>query len=101
MATVRAKFRVNAITKRMGSHRVRDAEGNYVKDDRGYEKSLPCEVTTISMSPVYGNNDPKHENSKFWDASPSGQLELGCINPAASKCFELDQEYYIDFTPAD
>ena len=52
MASVRAKFRVNTITKRMGSHRVRDAEGNYVKDERGYEKSLPCEITTIVMSPV-------------------------------------------------
>lgn len=59
------------------------------------------EMHTIVMSPVYGNNDPNHENTKFWNASPSGKLELGCVNMEAAKIFELGEEYYIDFTKAN
>jgi hypothetical protein len=33
--------------------------------------------------------------------SPSGEIKLGTINPAAWEAFELGREYYIDFTPAD
>jgi hypothetical protein len=57
-------------------------------------------MRTVRMSPVYANNDPNHENSKFWDASPSGGLTLGTINPAAWEQFELGKEYYLDFTKA-
>jgi hypothetical protein len=59
------------------------------------------EMRTLELTPVYANNDPNHENSKFWDSSPSGKLELGTINPQAWKLFELGKEYYIDFTLAD
>lgn len=38
--------------------------------------------------------------SLFWNASPSGSLELGCINLVAADRFELGKEYYLDFTPA-
>lgn len=77
---VRAKFKVDTLTR-----------SNFGSG----------EMTTIKMSPVYANNDPNHENSKFWRYSPSGSLELGCVNPEAVKQFELGKEYYIDFTPAD
>jgi hypothetical protein len=55
---------------------------------------------TIKLSPVYGNNDPNHENTKFWEASPSGSFELGTINADAAAIFELGQEYYIDISRA-
>jgi hypothetical protein len=58
-------------------------------------------MRTVHMSPVYGNGDPNHENTKFWEASPSGGLTLGTINPAAWQQFELGMEYYLDFTPAE
>jgi hypothetical protein len=58
------------------------------------------ELRTLKFSPVYGNNDPNHENTKFWQASPSGSIMLGTVNPEAWSKFELGKEYYIDFSPA-
>jgi hypothetical protein len=59
------------------------------------------EMRTFLFSPVFGKNGkPDHENSKFWKASPSGELKLGTVNPEVWPQFELGQEYYLDFTPA-
>lgn len=58
------------------------------------------EMRTLEFTPVYANNDPTHENTKFWNASPSGKIELGTVNPEAWKDFELGKEYYVDFTIA-
>lgn len=98
---VRAKFRVNKIERTEGSRVKKDAEGNRVINERGYPEYEPTEMRTICMSPVSANNDPAHENTKFWEASPNGDLRLGCINLAAADRFELGKEYYVDFTPAD
>jgi hypothetical protein len=90
---VRAKFKVDAI-KRLNTHNAeRQPDGTY--------KHVPLEMRTVEMSPVYSSGDPHHENTKFWQASPSGKLELGCINLQAAERFELGREYYIDFTPAN
>lgn len=95
--TVRAKFKVDSIE--------RQAHNSYPhKDESGrpdYKRPVPGELHTIKMSPVYGNNDPNHENTKFWEASPSGSLTLGTVNAAAVAQFELGAEYYIDFTKAE
>lgn len=97
----RCKFRLNSVTRDMdGSKVVRDAEGKPVKDERGYEKRIACERRTLKFSPVYGNNNPEHENTKFWEASPSGSFELSCVNLAAVEHMEPGKEYYIDITPA-
>ncbi len=79
---VRAKFRVTSITRH---------------EQGGCE---PPEMHTVKMVPVYGNNDPNHENSKFWKWTPAGEISLGTINPDAAKAFEIGGEYYVDFTPA-
>lgn len=100
MAQVRAKFKVTRIETSMGSVARRDASGNKVKDERGYDIYDRVEQRTIVMSPVFGDK-PGSENQKFWDASPSGELKLGTVNPAAWAAFELDGEYYIDFTKAE
>jgi len=50
---------------------------------------------------MYANNDRQHENTKFWDASPSGEIKLGTVNPDAWNYFTLGKEYYIDFAEAD
>lgn len=98
---VRAKFKVHSITRTEGSRVVRNADGSEVKNERGYPEYEPCEMRTIKMSPVFGNGDPSHENTKFWQASPSGSLELGCVNLDAANQFELGKEYYLDFHPAN
>lgn len=92
-AKVRAKFKVDSIMRHMGSRSVIGEDG---KQTWGMG-----EMHTVKMSPVYGNGDPDHENTKFWQASPSGSLELGTVNAEAVKAFELGKEFYIDFTPAE
>ncbi len=90
---VRAKFRVTKIERTLSSKR----DG---KDEQGRDRYVNVEMQTIVMVPVYANNDPAHENTKFWNATPSGEIRLGTINQEAAQQFELDQEYYVDFTPA-
>ena len=85
----RAKFKVTKIDRSMGSKKTADGK---------YE---PAELRTVHLSPVYANSDPNHENSKFWDATPSGSIQLGVANLPAVEMFELEKEYYVDFTPAD
>jgi hypothetical protein len=99
--SVRAKFKVDAIERTMQSAAKKGPDGLAVKDDRGHYVYEPCEMSTIKMSPVYGNGDPNHENTKFWQASPSGSFSLNCVNADAVKQFELGKSYYLDFTPAE
>ncbi len=98
--SVRCKFKVTGIKRTMGSRPKLDASGARVKTEKGYDIYVPGEMWTIEMCPVSANNDPAHENSKFWDASPGGKFELNCVNRAAVDQLELDQEYYFDITPA-
>jgi len=92
---VRAKFKVQRIEATIGSR----VSGR--KDERGRDIYEPCELRTVVMAPVFGNGDPEHENTKFCQASPSGEVRLGTINPAAWEQFDLGAEYYIDFTRAE
>lgn len=72
--SVRAKFRVNSIT-----------EYSYSR--------------TIRLVAVYPDKD-NPENKSFWDATPSGTMELNITNPEAFSQFKVEQDFYIDFTPA-
>lgn len=92
--SVRAKFKVQRIESTVGSKVVG-------RNEQGRDVYETCELRTIVLSPVYANGDPDHENTKFWQASPSGEIKLGTINPAAWEQFVLGGEYYIDFTKAD
>lgn len=98
--SVRCKFKVDAIETTLQSQAKRDDAGSPVKDEKGNYVYERCEMATIKLSPVYGNNDPKHENSKFWAASPSGSFQLGTVNKSAVAQLELGAEYYIDITKA-
>jgi len=89
---VRAKFKVDSILRTTGSRPVQGPEGKTI-----YEA---CDFWTVNMSPVYGKGDPEHENTKFWQATPTGQISLGTVNPAAVAGFDLRREYYVDFTEA-
>lgn len=90
---VRAKFKVNKIERQNYSRAIRQENGNYTSQEE--------EMQTIVLAPVYRNGDPEHENTKFWNASPAGEIRLGTINAAAAAYFELGAEYYIDFTRAE
>jgi hypothetical protein len=66
-----------------------------------YSKPTEAELRTLKFAPVFHNGVKDHENTKFWEASPSGEIKLGTVNPEAWATFELGKEYYVDFTPAD
>jgi hypothetical protein len=76
--SVRAKFKVDSIER--------------LKWSGGQE------VQTVKLTAVY-QGKPGSENTKFWQATPSGSIQLTCVNPEAVKQFELGGEMYIDFTP--
>lgn len=94
--TVRAKFKVQRIERFMTSKAVQRemAEGGRKTE------YVPCEAWNVVMSPVFGNGDPDHENTKFWNASPGGEIKLLTVNAEAVRQFDLDGEFYVDFTPA-
>jgi hypothetical protein len=56
------------------------------------------EVQSVELHPVTGGTD---ENKTFFAATPSGKIELGCVNLEAASQFELEKEYYVDFCPAE
>ncbi len=91
---VRAKFKVTKIERSMTT--VFDGV------DPVTQRPIytPKEIQTIHFIPVFGPQDPDHENSKFWAATPQGAIQLGCVNAEAVAQFGLEQEFYVDFTPA-
>lgn len=82
---VRGKFRVNAIERHRGS--APNETGDWV----------PCEMQTVKMGVVTGG-DP--EDNTYAQASPAGTIQLSITKPAVVGFFDLDQTYYVDFTPA-
>lgn len=92
--TVRAKFKVDSIERSTTTAKTgEDAAGKPIYG--------PVETQTIKLFPVYGNDDPTHENTKFWHYTPAGEIRLSTINKAAGDYFELGKEYYIDFIKAE
>lgn len=50
---------------------------------------------TAEFTPVVSNSE---ENKKFFEATPSGKIELGTFK---EDNFEPNKEYYVDFTPIE
>ena len=98
---VRGKFTVHRIEITQGSQRIRTADGADYEKENGYPKTRARELRTVVLSPVCPGNDPKHENPKFWDSSPTGEIRLGTVNPDAWQAFEIGKEYYVDFNLAN
>lgn len=90
--SVVAKFRVTKIELSSYDRPRYNEQKQYVGSDK-------IEMRTIILAPVY-SDDPSSENKKFWDASPSGEIRLGTVNPAAWAGFDLDGEYLITFEKA-
>ena len=88
--TVRAKFRLVGWKNTLGSRPVIENG----KETGKWEETLMC---SLEFSAVYSNSP---ENRKFWNATPSGKIEINIVNPEAVKEFDLGKEYYVDFTTA-
>ena len=79
---IRAKFRLTEWKNSEGGRRV----------DGKYESCIKASLVFIPV----GDNSP--ENKLFWEATPSGRIEISVVNPEAVEEFELLKEYYVDFT---
>jgi hypothetical protein len=90
--SVRAKFKVSNIVRSMGGH--------YEPTEDGGKRWVRSEVQTITLNPVTDPDGNNSENASFYASTPSGEIKLGCVNAEAVKQFGLDQEFYVDFTPA-
>jgi len=78
--SVRAKFRVDEITK--------------------YPVSEYPETTgQVKLSAVTGGPDESDEDNSFWKYTPAGDITMHIDNQAALDQFNVDQEFYVDFTP--
>ena len=69
-------------------------------NDDGSTSTKAGKVATVVFHPVYHGGDLKHENAKFWAATPGGELRLNIVNARAVEGLEVGQEYYVDVTPA-
>ncbi len=78
--TVRAKFKVHEIAT------------------HSYGGKL---AKTVKLQPVVRDDDPQSENTKFWQSTPTGRIELGTINMDAATQFEINGEYYVTFEPVE
>lgn len=93
---VRAKFRLNSYTTTMENKYPHEKEGG----GTDFSRPEPVEKRTLNFTPVGNNGQGSQEDKSFWDATPSGSLQLGVVNQAAWEQFELNAEYYLDFTKA-
>lgn len=58
--------------------------------------------THIVLTPVTRETEePDSEDTKFWEATPSGEIKIDCANAVAAEMFEPGKKYYVDFSPAD
>lgn len=71
--SVRAKFKVVSITEQEGGLR------------------------SVTLQPVVGGSP---ENEKFFKYTPSGQIQIGVMNPDAAQHFVPGKVFYVDFTEA-
>lgn len=91
---VRAKFKVQRIERFMTTKGVkREAPDHSVRTEY-----VPCEAWNVYLFPVSGGSE---ENRQFWNASPGGEIKLMTVNADAVRQFDLDGEFYVDFTPAE
>ncbi len=98
-ASVRAKFRCLEVTKRY-SHTVAPSAHN------GHAPEHDVFSYRVKLAPVHGKSktggyDPCDENKAFYEATPSGEIELMTVSEGAAAAFVPGQAYYIDFTPAE
>jgi len=55
----------------------------------------------VHFATVYEPDEKKNdENARFTTATPWGDIRMGINNPVALEQFEVNKEYYVDFTPA-
>lgn len=54
----------------------------------------------VKLSAAYDPN-PNSPNHAFWQATPSGQLEMVVNNPEVLGTFVRGKKFWLDFTPVE
>ena len=55
-------------------------------------------ISNVTMRPDYPKDDaPDHPNRAFWQATPSGSLQMCITNPSAADAFKAGQVYTVTF----
>jgi hypothetical protein len=54
---------------------------------------------TVILQPQYDDSIP--EDKRFFDATPSGTMEMTVNNPGALEYLTLGRKFYLDFIPAE
>lgn len=83
---MRAKLRVTGVTPHV--------------TESGEKYGEALEFVAVAKSGGYPE-DGSDEDNTFAKFSPSARFTLDCRNPALFGQFELNETYYVDFTPAD
>jgi hypothetical protein len=90
-----------------GSYFIDDLDGGrLVKQEKAMSvrAKVRCNAKSgneVHFTTVYEPDGSKNdENARFTKASPWGDIRMGIDNPAAMEKFEVNKEYYVDFTPA-
>jgi hypothetical protein len=72
-----------------------ETAGNYY--DSQTQESKSGTVVAVRFIPVTSGSN---ENKEFYKSTPSGNVELGGLRKEVADQFQLQKEYYIDFTEA-
>jgi hypothetical protein len=68
--------------------------GGKYNNDGKYESGI---VYNYRFQAVTGGPGADEEDKKFFASTPSGTIELQAVR---DDLFEINEEYYLDFTPA-
>lgn len=70
-----------------------------------HEVAASIHSTRINMGVVTGDTGDdkitRDENTKFWDATPQGKIEIVITNPPAAEQFQAGDEFYVTFEKAE
>jgi hypothetical protein len=92
MDKVRAKFK--CVSVGLSYSHTEKADGTFCQP--GTPDSRAVLASTWKFAPVY-SNDKSSENNRFWQATPSGSLDL-MTTKLPHDAFEPGKEYYLDIT---
>jgi hypothetical protein len=70
----------------------------FMCSDVGTTRFSRGEQHKVSMYPVTGGTE---ENDSFWEATPSGKIELDLVDKSALEFFKPGKTFYVDFTEAE
>lgn len=53
----------------------------------------------VELNPIM--NEDTEENKTFWDATPTGKIEMFLTQKGAQEFFEVNSDYYVVFKKVD